>query len=369
MILYKELFSAILSFILAFSLVVLVIPPILRVAYAKKLFDSPNEQKTSSKTILPVGGVALFIGFVLSISISTEDYSFNSLKYIIASVILIFFSGLKKDLTGVSLHKKLAIQLVTAVLLAGFGNFHILNLHGLFGFHQINYAIGFVITVFTIITLINAFNLIDGIDGLVPGLGILTSFIFGTWFFISGHTLYAVISFALAGSLAGFFLYNVFGKKNKLFLGNSGSLITGLIVAVLIIKFNEFNHVKTLPYAIDAAPAVSFSIVIVPLIDTLRVITIRLANGKSPFTHDKNHIHHRLLELFPNHLTVTLIILSANIFIIALALLFNDVSFNITLQFLCLFLTGIGLSLVPLLILRWKPERIDKRLNLAEANG
>ncbi|WP_372950532.1 MraY family glycosyltransferase [Mariniphaga sp.] len=367
--LFKELFLNILSFTLAFSIAIIVVPPILRVAHAKKLFDSFNERKIHTQIVPPLGGVGIFLGFVLSTIISTDGYSFDSLKYIIASVILMFFIGLKDDLMDISARKKFVIQIFAAVLLTSLGNFHISNLHGFLGFYEINYAVGTMLTLFVMIAIINAFNLIDGIDGLASGLGMLATFVFGTWFFLSGHIRFSIMAFSLTGSLAGFFLYNVFGKKNKLFMGDTGSLIVGLIVAALVIKFNEFNVVKTVPYAIGAAPVVSFAIIIVPLIDTLRVMTIRLLNGKSPFSADKNHIHHRLLELVPHHLSVTLIILGANIFMIGLALIFNNISFNVTLQFFTIFLTGIILSFVPSLLLRWKKVNSSRLFNLVKQVG
>jgi UDP-N-acetylmuramyl pentapeptide phosphotransferase/UDP-N-acetylglucosamine-1-phosphate transferase len=355
--LYTELFLSILAFSLAFSIVILSIPPILNVAKAKKLYDAFDERKLHTQAIPPLGGVGIFLGFVLSTIISTDGYSFDSLKYLIAAVIMVFFIGLKDDLLVISARKKFAVQVFAAIILITLGDFHISNLHGLFGFYQINYAVGTIITLFVVVAVINAFNLIDGIDGLASGLGILASFVFGTWFFMAGHIRFAIMAYALTGSLAGFFLFNVFGKRNKMFMGDTGSLLVGLVISALIIKFNEFNIAKMLPYSIGAAPAVSFAIVIVPLIDTLRVITIRLSNGKSPFSPDKNHIHHRLLELCPNHLKVSLVIIGANIFMIGLALLFNKLSFNINLQFLFIFLIGTGLSFVPSKIVQFKRRR------------
>jgi UDP-N-acetylmuramyl pentapeptide phosphotransferase/UDP-N-acetylglucosamine-1-phosphate transferase len=363
--LYTELFLSILAFLLAFSLVILAIPPVIRVANAKKLYDSFDERKIHTQAIPSLGGVGIFLGFVLSTIISTDGYSFESLKYVIASVIMMFFIGLKDDLLVISARKKFAVQLFAAIILITLGNFHLSSLHGLFGFYQINYAVGTTITLFVVVAVINAFNLIDGIDGLASGLGILASVVVGSWFFMAGHIRFAIMAYALTGSLAGFFLFNVFGKRNKIFMGDTGSLVIGLVISTLIIKFNEFNIAKMLPYSVGAAPAVSFAVVIVPLIDTLRVITIRLSNGKSPFSPDKNHIHHRLLELVPNHLKVTLIIIGANIFMIGLALLFNKISFNINLQFLFIFLIGTGLSFVPSRIVQFRRRRKEAAI-LAE---
>lgn len=363
--LFTELFLSILAFSLSFSLVILSIPPIMRVAKAKKLYDSFDDRKLHTQAIPPLGGIGIFLGFILSTIIATDGYTFDSLKYIIASVILMFFIGLKDDLLNISARKKFAVQVFAAMLLITLGNFHISNLHGLFGFYQINYAFGTLLTLFVMVAVINAFNLIDGIDGLASGLGILASFIFGTWFLLAGYTRFAIMSYALAGSLAGFFLFNVFGNKNKLFMGDTGSLVIGLVISALVIKFNEFNVAKLAPYAIGAAPSVSFAIVIVPLIDTLRVMTIRLSNGKSPFSPDRNHIHHRLLELVPSHFKVTLIIIGANIFMVGLALLFNTISFNVNLQFLLVFSIGTGLSFIPSKIVQFRHKRIENRKLLA----
>jgi len=201
---------------------------------------------------------------------------------------------------------------------------------------------------------INAFNLIDGIDGLASGLAILAAGAFGSWFYLSGHPQFAILSFALVGSLVGFFIYNVFGHRNKLFMGDTGSLIIGLVISALVVKFNEFNIDKTVPYTLSAAPAVSFAIIIVPLIDTLRVMTIRISNKKSPFSADNNHIHHRLLKLVTSHFKVTLIIIAANAFIIAFALFLNQLSLNINLQFIMVFLSGVVISFIPSIVLKLK---------------
>jgi UDP-N-acetylmuramyl pentapeptide phosphotransferase/UDP-N-acetylglucosamine-1-phosphate transferase len=149
----------------------------------------------------------------------------------------------------------------------------------------------------------------------------------------------------------------VFGHKNKLFMGDTGSLIIGLVISALVVNFNEFNIDNTIQYAVVAAPAISFAIIIVPLVDTLRVMTIRILNKKSPFSADNNHIHHRLLSLIPNHLKVTLIIVSINAFIIVASLLLNMLSLNINLQFLLVLIIGILITYIPSVILKIKSPK------------
>ncbi len=143
-------------------------------------------------------------------------------------------------------------------------------------------------------------------------------------------------------------------------MGDTGSLIIGLVISALVVKFNEFNIDKSIPYVISAAPSVSFAIIIVPLIDTLRVMTIRISNKKSPFTADNNHIHHRLLMLMNSHFKVTLVLIAANAFIIAFAFLINYLSFNINIQFILVFLIGVFVSLIPSVVLKFKTAKIVK---------
>jgi len=345
------------SFIISFILVLIAIPPVLKIAREKHLFEPFEKRKIHSTTIPPLGGVAIFIGFTLSSIIATDGLSFDSLKYIIASVIAMFFIGLKDDLLVISAHKKLVVQIFASVILITLGNVRFTNLQGVLGIHELGFLPSVIVSIIIMVAIINAFNLIDGIDGLASGITMVGATSFGIWFYLSGNTQFSIMSFALVGSLAGFFLYNVFGQKNKLFMGDTGSLIIGIVISTLVIKFNEFNISYTGPYAVSFAPSVSLAIIIVPLVDTLRVMTIRISNGISPFTADNNHIHHQLLKLTPTHLKITLSIIAANIIIIAVSLVLNNFELNVNIQFLLVLLFGIAFSLLPSLLIRYKTNK------------
>lgn len=345
------------AFLIGFILVVISVPSILRVAKAKKLYDNIGGRKIHTKVVPPLGGVAIFIGFILSSIIATDGLSFDSLKYIVAAVIVMFFIGLKDDLMDLSARKKLVIQFFAAVILVALGNVRLTNLQGIFGVFEINYFSSILLSIFAVLVIINAFNLVDGIDGLASGLAMLSATTFGAWFFLSGNYQYAIMSFALVGSLAGFFLYNVFGNSNKLFMGDTGSLIIGIILSALVVEFNELNLLDTTKYSVGAAPTVSFAIIIVPLIDVLRVMSIRIAQKRSPFSPDNNHVHHRLLGLVSSHLKVTLIIVFVNVLLIAIALFMNNKLANINVQFLVLLFISIVLSFVPSFLLTIKERK------------
>jgi UDP-N-acetylmuramyl pentapeptide phosphotransferase/UDP-N-acetylglucosamine-1-phosphate transferase len=176
-----------------------------------------------------------------------------------------------------------------------------------------------VLSVFTGIVIINAFNLVDGVDGLASSIAMLASFIFGSYFIITHEWEYAVLSFTMLGALIPFFYFNVLGKKNKIFMGDTGSLILGFLMTVLVFRFNEKNAFYTdLPHFI-AGPAFSFSVLIIPMFDTLRVFTIRILRKKSPFVADRRHIHHLLLDFGFSHLQTTLILIVINLLFITIA--------------------------------------------------
>ena len=341
---------SIFGFIIGFILVFSTIPPIIRVSIAKRLYDTPNERKVNKVVVPTLGGVAIFIGFILSTIIATDGYSFGELKYLIAAIIIMFFIGLKDDLMEISDHRKLYAQLATATMLIVLGNFRFTNLQGIFGLYEISYPVSFVITLFAMIAIINAFNLIDGIDGLASGVSTLISIVFGSWFLLAGHPEYGITCFCLAGSLIAFFLFNAFGKKNKIFMGDTGSLILGVIMIVLVIKFDQFNINLQSPYAILAAPVVSIGILIVPIIDTIRVFFIRISENRSPFMPDMNHIHHKLLELGNSHLKSTLLIGIVNILMIILTYSLHQI-LSINNLLISVLTIGFILAYIPSLIL------------------
>lgn len=308
----RELMYVVAGCIVALIISARIIPTIIRVSHLLNLFAVPNGRSATIYRIPTLGGIAIFIGFIMGMTLTSDGYFVPGTIYIISAVLIMFFVGLKDDVVTLSAKKKLVAEIAVAAILIFLGQFRFTSLHGFLGIETIPLIPSVLLTGFVYIVFINAFNLVDGIDGLAAGLGIFSASILGAWFFLTGHTGFAIISFSLVGGLSGFFLYNVYGKKNKIFMGDTGSLVLGTIMAVLVIQFNEFNIDQTAPYAIFASPAVSFGILIYPLMDTIRVFSIRIVQKKSPFVADKNHTHHRLLAIGLNHRQATYLILSVN---------------------------------------------------------
>ncbi len=347
-----EFILIITAFSLAFIFVIFAIPPIIRVGKAKHLFDQINERKIHKKIVPPLGGVAIFIGLILSSMICVYGTEGSQLRYIWAAVVIMFFIGLKDDLMDISAWKKLSVQIFAALLMVTFGHFRFTSLQGVLGIYSIDYLFSVLISVFTIIVIINAFNLIDGVDGLASGLAIVSGTLLGIWFFMADQLVFAILSFSLVGSLSGFFIFNVFGNKHKLFMGDTGSLIVGTVIAALIIQFNELNINATESFQFKAAPAVSFAIIIVPLVDTLRVMAIRIKQKKSPFSADTNHIHHRIFYFFKKHIVVTSILVGINLLIFGFAMLINETPLSVNYQLLIILLISIIILYVPSLFIK-----------------
>jgi UDP-N-acetylmuramyl pentapeptide phosphotransferase/UDP-N-acetylglucosamine-1-phosphate transferase len=331
----------ILGFLMAFGITWFTIPSIVNISRLKGLCNKPDGRTSHTGNIPTLGGIAVFVGLVISTVIFAGAYFKFELKYIVTGLIIVFFIGIKDDILIINPWKKLAGQILAAVIIAVFADIRITSFYGLIDIVQIPYIISILLTTFVFIVIINGFNLIDGIDGLASGIGIVTSSVFGIWFWINGNIAYAVFSFTFAGSLSAFFYFNVFGKENKLFLGDTGSLVTGLVLGVLACHFLQLQLIIDGAAFIQSAPAVVFGILIIPLFDSLRVFTLRIVQGKSPFKTDHQHIHHRLLQLGCTHLQATLILIFVNLFFIGLSYLLQGIGI--------LWLLGVILGLASLM--------------------
>jgi UDP-GlcNAc:undecaprenyl-phosphate/decaprenyl-phosphate GlcNAc-1-phosphate transferase len=342
--------------IIAFTFSALSIPQIVNVAHAKKLYDTPNARKATQKIIPTLGGIAIFVGLTLGVTLGGNGYPFFNLKFIFASLLVCFFAGLKDDLVGISPYSKLLALTFSLIIIAFFAKLRITNLYGLFGIEQMGLFPSLVLTFFLGIVIINSMNLIDGIDGLAAAIAIEISLLLGIWFALIGLPEYALLAFSLAGSCLAFSIFNIFGHKNKIFMGDTGSLILGTMLFVLAVKFNEFNATYTGPYSINSAPAVVFGFLAYPLIDVLRIVILRVFILKhSFFIADKNHIHHRLLALGLTHLQATIVIIITNTVFIAGSLVLQrylDV-FSIGMIILC---TGFLLCTILELYLFYKKK-------------
>lgn len=312
------------TFLLSSALVVFAMPTLIRVAQLKRLVDEPEgDRKLHARAVPTIGGVAVFFGFMAAVTmflpkvIQTPEAG-EHWGAALTALIALFFVGLKDDLVGLSPSKKLLVHLLLGGLLIFEGGFRITTFNGLFGIHEIPFYASSAFSLFVYIVVVNAMNLIDGVDGLAGGFGVISGLAFGALFAATGQIQSAVVAFALAGALAGFLRHN--WHPAKIFLGDGGSLQVGLLAYVLAVQCINLNE-AALPDLLSAmsTPVIAMTLLAYPLVDTLRVFTLRVLKGRSPFSPDRNHLHHRMMALGWGHRRTSTTVYAYSFFMALLA--------------------------------------------------
>jgi UDP-N-acetylmuramyl pentapeptide phosphotransferase/UDP-N-acetylglucosamine-1-phosphate transferase len=334
---------------------IITFPAIKHVAEAKNLMDTPEERSVHHVRVPNLGGVGIYLSIVVAITMIGGVLDTKSLFLILGGITILFFLGLKDDILVLSPRKKFIGQLLAALLLIIFTDTRIMGLHGLFGITIMPYIVSVMFTLFVYVLVINAFNLIDGIDGLAGTLSLMSAAAFAWLFTFYDNVSMVVLSGAVCGAIIPFLFLN-FSRRKKMFLGDTGSMILGFILAVMAVRFinaseqgvNLFNH---------SSPILVLGILFFPLLDTLRIFIIRIfIHKKSPFIADKNHIHHRFLEMGFSHKSTTAIIVILNALLIACV--WYGRSLDIHWQLLLLIGFGGFLYTTPFVVVRFKRKGI-----------
>jgi UDP-N-acetylmuramyl pentapeptide phosphotransferase/UDP-N-acetylglucosamine-1-phosphate transferase len=309
------------------------IPMILNFCKEKKIYDIPDERKIHKSGIPRLGGISFLPSMLIAFLVTT--FTFNRFTgvsevtfslwslYFFISLLLIYGIGLVDDIVGLGAKIKFIVQIFAASLLPISG-LYLNNLYGFLGIDEIPYAIGAPLTVFVIVFVNNAINLIDGIDGLASGLSFiaLTGFLF--CFVEEGMLLYAVLIAGLLGVLVPFMYFNLFddpSKERKIFMGDSGSLTLGFILGFLAIKYSMDN--PNVKFWNPDCLLLSYTFLIVPSFDVVRVSLVRIMHRVPIFNADKNHIHHKLMRAGFNQRQTLVCILLLALFFIVLNLTLN----------------------------------------------
>ncbi len=285
------------------------IPKIIRVVNHKQLMESPNDRSSHTELTPTFGGVSFFIILILTLLFakSLED---NLLTVnIVAGLTVILFIGLKDDLVIISHRSKLLGQLFAAIAFLYGSDLYSFSLNGFLGIYQTHIFLGIILSILIIIIIINAFNLIDGIDGLAASIGIIILSIFAVIYYYLELYFFTFISVSLVGALLAFLRFNLSSEK-KIFMGDTGSMIIGFLVSVMIIKFLnlEPNKLKQINFVPKNSPFVLLSIIIFPIFDMIRILMVRISKKKHLLLADKNHSHHVLLERGNSHRRTSVLI-------------------------------------------------------------
>lgn len=316
------------AFLISLVLTGLIIPQILQIAYRRKLFDAPDGRKVHCGVVPRLGGASFMPSVVCSVMLvlgwgmkfghpvildSCLATDIIPLLFAVCSMMILYLVGLADDLVVVRYRAKFVVQIICA-LFTVISGVMLTSLYGLAGIGEMPYILSICLTAFMIVYIVNAINLIDGIDGLAAGLSALALMYYGWMFYLGEGYVYSMIAWATAGTLITFFYYNVFGKeskKNKIFMGDTGSLTVGFVLAFLSIELIAQPPTRDLG---DCNPiVVAYSPLIIPLFDVVRVCVHRFQCHRNPFLPDKSHIHHKLLAMGLTSSQALAIILSASV--------------------------------------------------------
>jgi len=341
---------------LAFLVVLFGMPSLIMVAKRKHLVDEPSEsRKLHHRSVPTVGGVMLFAATICSALVSfafSDAFGWTSVRWlgVLGASIPVFFMGLKDDIMGMAAVKKLMVHLaVGGFLVFGLG-LRIDNFDGIFGLHELPVWVSSAFSLFVYVVIVNAINLIDGIDGLAGGYGLVAMSAFGMWAHWTGDVTSSIVAAAMVGGLAGFLVFNL--HPAKIFMGDSGSLSLGYMCYVMAVSVVQTPDHNTLPGVVRPIAAMCF--LAYPLVDTLRVFTIRVLLRRSPFSPDRRHIHHLLMKLGWGHRLSSSALWMYTLLFVVLALKPNAfwAGLSVTEQFLVLLGLAFAVASVPYLLVR-----------------
>lgn len=312
----------ILTFAISAAIGWFAIPRIVIIAKIKRLFDEPNARKVHKGAIPRLGGLSFFpaalfsFAFVLGlryyygydISLDLQVELLTEFLFVMAGMLILYFVGMADDLIGVGYRNKFVAQIFAGVCLV-FAGVTVFDLQGLCGVYRLPFAMDALLTIAVVVLTVNAFNLIDGVDGLCSGLGTIILTTLGVLFIYYQLFVYAMFAFGMVGVLIAFFQYNVLGTRLKVFMGDTGSLTLGYMIVFLGLKFVNLENTTFIALGLNSTLAILAGLLFVPVFDTCRVFVSRISRGKSPFFPDKNHVHHKLLQLNRTHLQSTGILL------------------------------------------------------------
>ena len=310
-------YTIIIPFFTALLLVGWIHPRLVKIALLKNIVDNPDARKLQRTPVPVLGGVAVFFGVVIAIGCMSSVVDCSGLPVVIMAMMAMLYTGTMDDILSLSPGLRFVIEIVVVLLLIFVGGYCIDDFHGLWNIGRFSYWCAVPLTVVAAVGIINAINLVDGVNGLSSGYCIMACQIFGTLFFLAGEAPMTILAAVSVGALIPFFLHNVFGKTSKMFIGDGGTLVMGVVMSVFVIAILQ-NGSRVAAYVNPNVGLVPFTLAVlsVPVFDTLRVMSTRILKGTSPFRPDKTHLHHMFIDLGCSHVATTLAILGVNMFVV-----------------------------------------------------
>ncbi|MCC5921129.1 MAG: undecaprenyl/decaprenyl-phosphate alpha-N-acetylglucosaminyl 1-phosphate transferase [Cyclobacteriaceae bacterium] len=332
----------------------------------KKIVDMPGGRKIHKKFTPSMGGIAIFVAFIISFLIWSPEIITTDARYLILSLSLMVIMGLRDDIVPMKPKNKLIIQILAAFLVVNFSGAKLESLYGLFYVYEMHFMVQYALSIFVFLVIINAFNLIDGLDGLASSIALVIFTFYSIYFTVNEAYFLAVVCFIMCGSLAGFLVYN--WEPAKIFMGDTGSLFIGFLLTYITIHFIDFNYKNPeIPFHFQSSVGAAIAIIAIPLWDTSKVFISRIYRKRSPFAPDKMHVHHLIMRLGNSHKKTVLILIGVQIFFILIAVIFSHWK-NLTLFIFMIGITITGSLFLDRLISKNYPNSLAKRKRFYDKN-
>ena len=312
-----EFYHFLLPALFAFLGTLWIHPKVLKIALLKNIVDNPDARKLQRNPVPVMGGIAVFFGIAIGLCCSQAIFNSASTFMLISAMLVMLYTGTMDDIIDLSPTIRFIIEILVIVWLMYASNSSINCFWGLWGVSTIPQWISYPLTVFAAVGIINAINLIDGVNGLSSGFCFMSSVLFAIFFYTTGSKTMTTLAMSAAGAIVPFFLHNVFGKNTKMFIGDGGTLVIGTMMAMFVISILGKNP-GCIKLAASGAGLIPFTLAVlsIPVFDTVRVMSTRILNKKSPFHPDKTHLHHMFIDLGFSHIGTTVSILSLNFLIV-----------------------------------------------------
>ena len=335
-------YGILLPFFSAMVFTAIVHPFMVKIAKERDLVDNPDARKLQKKPVPVLGGIAVFWGIVVGAGFTSLFFHSNALFTCIVAMTVMLFIGSGDDMVGMSPIVRLFLEVLVIAFIVKMDGTNLNDFHGLFGIEKLPVYLSLPLTAIAGCGIINSINMIDGVDGLSSGLCVMACLVFGIFFTLAFDGTMSVMCCLAAGALIPFFVHNVFGKKSKMFIGDGGSTMMGMLMVIFCLHIIDNDSLVAASFTNMGVVAFCLSVLSVPVFDTLRVMMGRIAKGISPFKADKSHLHHLFIEIGFSHFGTSVAVISLDfINILIWMYVYYELGWGPTRQFAMVVLIGI----------------------------
>ena len=342
---YMSLIGILVAFIASLAVVILVHPRIMKFALNHGVVDSPDARKLQRNPVPVMGGVAVFFGMAIGFCVAGLFMNIIPLLPMFVAMSVMLGIGIADDVAELSPKLRFVVEITITLVLIFWTNISLNDFQGLWGINEVPLWVSIPLTIVAVVGIINAINLVDGVDGLSSGYCIMASIAFGVMFYLSENYLLLLLCALSIGGLLPFFFHNVFGKKTKMFIGDGGSLMMGVVMSTYVVVAVTSGS-SCEKFAAEGVGVVPFTLAVmcVPVFDTVRVMVMRILRHTSPFHPDKTHLHHLFIEMGFSHFGTTISELLLNIIVIGAWYLAYRLGASVDVQFYVVMSVGIVLT-------------------------